>query len=149
MKRQIGWHAALLLYVAFIYFNSLTPAALSSQESSSVLRLIHGVLGELGLAAPWITEHVVRKCAHFGEYFILGMLLTQSLNGTGLKREGRVLGQLCLTAAVPLIDETLQLFTPGRSGQISDVWLDMGGAVAGTAFFFLAAAALRRVKRIE
>ena len=115
MKRQIGWHAALLLYVAFIYFNSLTPAALSSQESSSVLRLIHGVLGELGLAAPWITEHVVRKCAHFGEYFILGMLLTQSLNGTGLKREGRVLGQLCLTAAVPLIDETLQLFTPGRS----------------------------------
>ena len=149
MKRQIGWHAALLLYVAFIYFKSLTPAALSSQESSSVLRLIHGVLGELGLAAPWITEHVVRKCAHFGEYFILGMLLTQSLNGTGLKREGRVLGQLCLTAAVPLIDETLQLFTPGRSGQISDVWLDMGGAAAGTVFFFLAAAALRRVKRIE
>ena len=66
-----------------------------------------------------------------------------------IKREGRVLGQLCLTAAVPLIDETLQLFTPGRSGQISDVWLDMGGAAAGTVFFFLAAAALRRVKRIE
>ena len=117
MKRQIGWHAALLLYVAFIYFNSLTPAALSSQESSSVLRLIHGVLGELGLAAPWITEHVVRKCAHFGEYFILGMLLTQSLNGTGLKREGRVLGQLCLTAAVPLIDASAVYAGPFRTDQ--------------------------------
>ena len=33
--------------------------------------------------------------------------------------------------AVPFLDETIQLFTEGRSGQISDVWLDMAGIVTG------------------
>lgn len=140
MKKHVFWHIALFLYTAFIYSNSLTPAALSSQESGAVLRLLHSVLGELGLTVPWLTEHVVRKCAHFGEYFILGLLLTQSLNHTKLKGQGRIWGQLYLTITLPFIDETLQLFTSGRSGQISDVWLDMGGAAAGTALFFLAAA---------
>lgn len=147
MKKHVFWHIALLLYVAFIYCNSLTPAALSSQESGAVLRMLHSVLGKIGLSAPWLTEHIVRKCAHFGEYFILGMLLTQSLNHTELKREGRALGQLCLTIIIPFIDETLQLFTPGRSGQISDVWLDMGGAVSGTALFLLALFAFRRAEQ--
>ena len=32
---------------------------------------------------------------------------------------------------IPFVDETLQLFTEGRSGQISDVWLDMCGVAAG------------------
>ena len=143
MKKHVFWHAALLLYTAFIYSNSLTPADLSSQESGAVLRMLYSVLGELGLAAPWLTEHVVRKCAHFGEYFILGLLLTKSLNHTKLKSQGRVWGQLYLTTALPFIDETLQLFTPGRSGQISDVWLDMGGMTAGTVLFFLTAAVIR------
>lgn len=145
MKKHTFWHVLLILYLLLIYFHSLTPAALSSQESGAVLRLLHSVLGELGIAAPWLTEHVVRKCAHFGEYFILGLLLTKSLNNAKLKGLERIWGQLCLTMALPFIDETLQLFTPGRSGQISDVWLDMGGAAAGTVLFFLTAAVLRYV----
>ena len=37
------------------------------------------------------------------------------------------------TAALfmPFIDETIQLFVEGRSGQISDVWLDMAGIFIG------------------
>lgn len=146
MKKHIVWHILLIFYLSFIYFNSLTPAALSSQESGAVLRLLHSVLGEIGLSAPWLTEHVVRKCAHFGEYFILGMLLTQSLNCTKLKGQGRIFGQIALMTVFPLIDETLQLFTPGRSGQISDVWLDMGGTAAGALLFLAAALAFRRTR---
>ena len=147
MKKNRFWHTVLLLYIAFIYSNSLTPAVLSSQESGAVLRFMHSVLGGLGFAVPWLTEHIVRKCAHFGEYFILGMLLPHSLNCTRLNSQGRVLGQLCLTAVFPLIDETLQLFTPGRSGQISDVWLDMGGELAGTVLFILVALLFRRTRQ--
>ena len=43
---------------------------------------------------------------------------------------------------VPFVDETIQLFVPGRSGQISDVWLDMAGGAAG----FLAAFLLEQYK---
>lgn len=30
-----------------------------------------------------------------------------------------------------LCDETIQLFVPGRSGQIADVWLDTAGCLTG------------------
>ena len=30
-----------------------------------------------------------------------------------------------------LFDETIQLFVAGRSGQIRDVWIDLGGFCAG------------------
>ncbi|MFR8452443.1 MAG: VanZ family protein [Oscillospiraceae bacterium] len=30
-----------------------------------------------------------------------------------------------------LCDETIQLFVPGRSGQIADVWLDTAGYLTG------------------
>ena len=36
---------------------------------------------------------------------------------------------------IPFVDETLQLFTEGRSGQISDVWLDCAGVLFGTVLF--------------
>lgn len=32
---------------------------------------------------------------------------------------------------LPFIDETIQLFVEGRSGQITDVWLDMAGIYMG------------------
>ena len=32
---------------------------------------------------------------------------------------------------VPFVDETIQLFVSGRSGQISDVWLDFCGVMCG------------------
>lgn len=40
---------------------------------------------------------------------------------------------LCMTTA--FLDETIQLFVPGRSGQISDVWVDLLGAAVGIALF--------------
>jgi VanZ family protein len=33
--------------------------------------------------------------------------------------------------AIALGDETIQLFVPGRSGQISDVWVDLTGVAIG------------------
>ena len=38
-----------------------------------------------------------------------------------------VLGGL-LTA---LTDETIQLFVPGRSGQVTDIWIDFSGVMTG------------------
>ena len=32
---------------------------------------------------------------------------------------------------IPFVDETIQLFVEGRSGQVSDVWLDLAGALCG------------------
>lgn len=155
------WHILLILYILFIYSNSMRPAVQSSAESGRVLRLLQDLAESAGIAVPWLTEHIVRKCAHFIEYTGLGILLRQSaayikwdrsisenmgsLSALGnqtlryQKKENRtsVFLELHRVAifAVPFVDETLQLFTEGRSGQISDVWLDMAGALTGTVLY--------------
>ena len=77
MYKKTIWHVVLAAYVVFIFSNSLTPADLSSEESGFVMRLVHQAIGAAGLSAPWLTEHVIRKCAHFSEYTLLGILLFQ------------------------------------------------------------------------
>ena len=42
---------------------------------------------------------------------------------------------LCTLSA--MADETVQLFVPGRSGQVTDVLLDSAGALAGIIFVLL------------
>lgn len=169
------WHVILILYILFIYSNSMRPAVQSSAESGRVLRLLQKLAADTGIAVPWLTEHIVRKCAHFIEYTGLGMLLRQSDacvrrnrtvsekmrmedlvdrgDGTGrmcaLTPDGHVWLELHRIAifAVPFLDETIQLFTEGRSGQLSDVWLDMAGALTGTVLYLAARRIYLRIKK--
>lgn len=139
MKRKNIWFILLFFYILFIFSNSLTPAARSSEQSGFVLAMARRILGLAGFSAEWLTEHVVRKCAHFSEYTLLGILLFQSMKNLDC---GIVIKRQIHTAAfffIPFVDETLQLFTEGRSGQISDVWLDMSGVLTGTLLTLLTA----------
>ena len=54
---------------------------------------------------------------------------------SGLRRSFQKTAPYAAIFFIPFVDETLQLFTEGRSGQISDVWLDMSGAVTGTILY--------------
>lgn len=132
MKKRYLWHIVLVCYILFIYSNSMTPAVVSSRESGTVLNWLHQILDSMGLSALWLTEHIIRKCAHFGEYAILGVLLTKTLEKTDFDRQSRLFFQLFLTVFLPFVDETIQIFTPGRSAQVSDVWLDISGVIVGS-----------------
>ena len=146
MYKKTIWHVVLAAYVVFIFSNSLTPADLSSEESGFVMRLVHQAIGAAGLSAPWLTEHVIRKYAHFSEYTLLGILLFQSMRNLDCGAAFRRQLHMLLIFFIPFVDETLQLFTEGRSGQISDVWLDMSGAAAGMAITVGVLCCLRRKK---
>ncbi len=131
IMKKWKWKILILFYLCFIYGNSLTPAVISSKESGYFLIRIQNLLSGAGIDAWWLTEHLVRKAAHFTEYAGLGFLLAMN-TGAGMVPVFCHLKQN-LTAAIfmPFIDETIQLFVEGRSGQISDVWLDMAGIFAG------------------
>lgn len=134
LRKRWIWTAAVLLYVGFIFHNSLTPADESSRQSGRVLQMILSCIQWMGLEGGWITEHLVRKAAHFGEYALLGALLSIALRQYSAALMMRRILQCWIGSLIPLVDETLQLFTEGRSGQISDVWLDMAGTAAGFLF---------------
>lgn len=146
MKWSHGWHIVLIIYILFVFSNSLTPADLSSEKSGFVLELAHRLLTFAGFSTVWLTEHVVRKCAHFGEYTVLGILLYQSMRRIYIGNTYRYAFHAAGIFFIPFVDETLQLFTEGRSGQISDVWLDMSGVIFGTVICTLIGTRLKKLR---
>ncbi|WP_143322611.1 VanZ family protein [Clostridium sp. HBUAS56010] len=134
MKRKHLWIIVVVLYILFIYSNSMKVSAVSSEDSGRVLQIIQEIFQKFQLNAGWLTEHIIRKTGHFLEYSVLGVLLYGCMRSLELKREIRWSVHIIIGFLVPFIDETIQLFIEGRSGQISDVWLDCGGIVFGTLF---------------
>ena len=68
---------------------------------------------------------IIRKVAHFSEYFVLGLTLpqtTKELNFPSLKY---------LVFIIPLLDESIQYFTPGRVMSIIDMGIDSLGLIVG------------------
>ena len=131
-RRRVFW-ALTALWLLFIWGHSLMPAAVSKQESGHWLAFLQTWL-------PWLTDHLVRKAAHFTEYAVLGALLF----GAAGVRHGLWFPP-CFGLLAALLDETLQLFAAGRSGQISDVWLDLAGFLTG--WILIALISLIRKKR--
>ena len=126
MDRAYGrwyWWVLCALCLAVIFGHSLMPAAVSHNESM-------GLLDRLIALFPFLTHHMLRKLAHFSEFFVLGFLLAQCLR----RRISRPLltGLLCAMG-----DETIQIFVAGRSGEVRDVWIDFAGVAAAVAAVYL------------
>lgn len=120
--------------IAFIWGNSLQDAPNSSAESQWVLDSVQSTLS----AIPWIshvTMYEIRKAAHVTEYMALGFFLSLVLRA--LNRRGRARGVVALGVLIACIDETLQLFSFGRSGQMTDVVIDTCGVILGLAVAFV------------
>ncbi len=114
--RRIVFTVLTVLWLLVIWGHSLMPADLSKEESGGLLALLIGYF-------PWLTDHIIRKAAHFTEYAILGALLFAATAGSRRSPSFPPLAGV-LTA---MTDETIQIFSEGRSGQVSDVWLDFAG----------------------
>ena len=121
---------AILAALAFIWGNSLDSAVESAAKSGRVGELLRPLL-ELVVGQGGVTDHLVRKLAHFAEYAVLGALLLL-LTAVGFRvRLQTVVNCLFFLMAAALTDETIQMFSDGRSSQLTDVWLDFSGAMAG------------------
>lgn len=120
-----------ILYTGFIFCNSMMPALESSKQSEHVLAAVLGIIDHIGWNGGWITEYLIRKAAHYTEYTVLGILLAAAVRSYSFETSFRRILQCFLGLLIPFADETIQLFVEGRSGQISDVWLDMAGVFTG------------------
>lgn len=105
------------VWLLVIWGQSCMPAT----QSGALLTVVQRLL-------PWMTDHVLRKCAHFAEYAVLGALTAAALR-TGAHFSWPA--ALLPGTLAALCDETIQLFVPSRSGQIADVWLDTAGYLTG------------------
>ena len=124
---------ALIGCIAFIFSNSMAVAEVSSVSSGRVLQLLQAVLRRLGhpALAQRLTMHIVRKLAHFCEYLLEGFLLMLCLRVYTRHFFKHVSWPMLGGLLTALTDETIQLFVPGRSGQVTDIWIDFSGVMTG------------------
>ena len=120
---------AVLAALAFIWGNSLDSAVESSLKSGRMRELIQPLL-ELLVGQGNVTDHLVRKLAHFTEFAVLGALLLLLTAAAFRVRLQSVVNCLFFLTLAALTDETIQIFT-GRGPQVQDVWLDVAGGTAG------------------
>ena len=130
---QVVFTLALIGCIAFIFSNSMAVADVSSVSSGRVLQLLQAVLRHLGMPglAQRLTMHIVRKMAHFCEYTLEGFLLMLCMRVYSRRPLRHITVPMLAGVLTALTDETIQLFSQGRSSQVTDVWLDSAGVLAG------------------
>ena len=90
------------------------------------------ILDFLGFT-PDLTDHIVRKTAHFSEYTAIGaMLMSCAFAFDKLKPYKYYINVMFCGLATAVCDETIQLNVEGRAGMITDVLLDFSGVIFGT-----------------
>lgn len=130
---RVIFTAALIACIWFIFSNSMAVADVSSVSSGRVLQLLQAVLRRLGMPglAQRLTMHIVRKMAHFCEYTLEGFLLMLCMRVYTRRYVRHISVPMLGGVLTAMADETIQIYSPGRSSQVTDVWLDSAGVLVG------------------
>lgn len=118
-----------IAWILFIFSFSMQSGEESSQISGGIVLQVLAILFPQGFAYAEQLEFLIRKLAHFAEYFVLGVLVLKTLKQARCPRQ--VIGGLIICVLVASCDETIQLFSGGRSGKVVDVLLDSVGSWCG------------------
>lgn len=132
LKLSVAQKRLLLLciWIAFIWGHSLIAGPASSAESGFVVKLLQPLLNHIGISSLNLINLIVRKAAHFLEYAVLGALGWRFAHAWTERKAVRSCFYLVLLL-VPVLDETIQLFVPGRVGALLDVGIDSLGYFTG------------------
>ena len=123
------WLLLAVVLALLIFVNSSMPAAASSKLSGFAAQLVLELGRILDISLKGNVEHTIRKLAHFLEFACLGLLWCKafaSFHVSNRTSNGYIL-LFCLLAAV--VDEYIQISSPGRDGKVLDVLLDFSGAL--------------------
>ena len=122
--------------VLFIWHNSMESAEVSAGRSGRVTEAVNGVLESMGREA--VTEHFVRKMAHFSEYGLEGVLTVLLFVVYCLKPKKNMILSFLTGLFTAVVDESIQFFSAGRAPGVLDVCIDMAGFICGMLFMVAA-----------
>ena len=131
-KRLVLAWTLLILWMLFIFIMSSFNGVMSGNQSESIAVLIYNLFD---ISDTEKVSLIVRKCAHVSEFFILGILVINLVNKYNVKHIYLISFIICVLYASS--DEFHQLFVPGRSGQVTDVLIDLIGVVLGLSIYCL------------
>ena len=135
MLKKLLFSTAVILIIAltaaFIFSNSMLSGIDSNKKSGVIVDLIRPVIDPDGNMATYEIQYIVRKTAHFLEFFILGASLTVISFIIGKKiLSPWIFMPMFFTLAAAVADEFVQSFT-GRTSLVSDIVIDFSGGFSG------------------
>ena len=120
----------ICLNLALIWGNSMMTAVDSVAVSGGILELLGRFIPALLTEAG---HTFLRKAAHFSEFALLALLFCGRYR---LVHRSTPSHLISFGLAVACIDETIQIFTPGRASSLIDVWIDTAGFALGFVVIF-------------
>lgn len=147
LNKMLSW-AAVILWMALIFYLSHQPATESNELSTGIVEIIVKTVDKFAPNVNFdisIFHHLVRKNAHFIAYFILGVVTFNALRRSGVRGYPSVVIALGICVLYAISDEVHQLFIPGRSGEVRDVLIDSAGASVGIGVYMV----IKMVRKIR
>ncbi len=135
MRKKLLLTASLLILI-FIFSQSCMSGDDSSAESGRMLMLILQITNKLPLPFE-ITEYMIRKLAHFTEFGVFGFFTSWTMYEYTNQIKTQIFKLLFILLSVPVIDETLQYFSPERTPQVKDILIDFSGSICGSMLIIL------------
>ena len=122
------WWPALVWAAVISTFS--TGLFTAENTSRIVVPILHWLFPRAAMATLFEIHHLVRKCAHFTEYFILSLLVLRGIRAGSREVHLRwALLTILIVAAYASLDEFHQRFVPGRTPAVRDVLLDTTGGI--------------------
>lgn len=121
--------ALLILNLTFIWGNSLLPGEVSGALSDWLKDLLAPLFGHTPGESGG--GGLLRKLAHFTEFTALGLCLRWLWGMVQQKLHRQLICSFSAALLTACIDETIQVFVPGRGPGIKDVLIDTSGAILG------------------
>ncbi len=162
-QKHCGWQSTSVRFITtfltvavmvMIFAFSTEDADRSNETSGAVTRIVLSVISPRYEELPPDQQEelfnsvqtVIRKCAHFSEYTLLGWMLRLCLESWFGLPVRRKLGLWAWAggALYACTDELHQILVDGRSGQLLDVMIDSSGVLLGTV---LAGLLIRKIRK--
>ena len=112
----------VIIWMSIIFIFSSFNSDTSTEQSNTIVNIIANLFNINNIE---LLSLIIRKMAHFMEYFILGVLVLNMLRYTNKSITVGII--ICILYAIS--DELHQILTPGRTFKIYDIIIDSLGSV--------------------
>lgn len=132
LKKILSW-SAVLIWMFIIYAFSAQSAEESSRLSRGLSRYLYNFINraipkQLSMQS---FNQFLRSGAHFFIFFVLTLLLINAFRVSGYSDYKVLLYTIIIAIIYAAADEFHQLFVPGRTADIKDIFVDGFGIIFG------------------
>lgn len=142
----IVYFLVLLFWLYFIFSNSMSSATESSEQSTKVVEFTQKIVSTFDKDAV-VEPSAIRTSAHFFEFFVLGGIYYVGTYLLEKRSHFMVSLSIGISLLTALVDETLQLSSPGRGAEVTDVWVDFLGALCAHFVIIFTITLMRLIKK--